>query len=127
MKKYKSFSYNMVGKNIIIGNEIKIAGDYYKFFKSREIKGNVKLLTIKRDSLGDLYVYVVSDDSSDIVEARSVKIVGFDFGLKTFLTSSDGDHIESPLFFKRSSAIIKKRARNLSRKTSQSHHEHARL
>ena len=66
VKKYKSFSYNMVGKGVIVGNEIKIAGDYYRFFKPREVKGNVRLLTIKRDSLGDLYVYVVSDDSSDI-------------------------------------------------------------
>ena len=134
VKKYKSFSYNMAGKNIMIGNKIKIAGDYYKFFKSREVKGNIKLLTIKRDSLGDLYVYVVSDDSSDVIEARSGKIVGFGckarrrhFGLKTFLTSSEGEQIESPLFFKKSSNTIKKRSKNLSRKQSQSKHERARL
>ncbi len=127
VKKYKSFSYNMVGKNIISGNEIKIAGGFYKFFKSREVNGNIKLLTIKRDSLGDLYVYVVSDESSEIIEARSGKIVGFDFGLKTFLTSSDGNHIENPLFFKKSSSTIKKFNKNLSRKKSQSHHERARL
>ena len=127
VKKYKSFSYNMVGKNIIVGNEIKIAGDYYKFFKSREVKGNIKLLTIKRDFLGDLYVYVVSDESPAVVEARSGKIVGFDFGLKTFLTSSDGHHIESPLFFKKSSGIIKKFSKKLSRKESKSHRERSRL
>jgi len=127
VKKYKSFSYNMVGKNIIIGNKIKIAGEFYKFFKSREVQGNIKLLTIKRDSLGDLYVYVVSDESSGIIKARSGKIVGFDFGLKTFLTSSYGNRIESPLFFKKSSTIIKKFNKNLSRKKSQSHHERARL
>jgi len=127
VKKYKSFSYNMVGKNIIIGNKIKIAGEFYKFFKSREVQGNIKLLTIKRDSLGDLYVYVVSDESSGIIKARSGKIVGFDFGLKTFLTSSYGNRIESPLFFKKSSSIIKKFNKNLSRKKSQSHHERARL
>lgn len=127
VKKYKSFSYNMVGKNITVGNKIKIAGDYYKFFKSREIKGNIKLLTIKRDSLGDLYVYVITDESSNIIEARSGKIVGFDFGLKTFLTSSDGTHIESPLFFKKYSDLIKKLSKNLSRKKSQSHRERSRL
>ena len=117
----------MAGKNIIVGSKIKIAGDYYKFFKSREVKGNIKLVTIKRDSLGDLYVYVVSDDSSGIIEARSGKIVGFDFGLRTFLTSSDGNHIESPLLFKKSSGIIKKLSKNFSRKKSQAHHERARL
>ena len=112
----------MVGKNIILGNEIKIAGEFYKFFKSREVRGNIKLLTIKRDSLGDLYVYVVSDESPEIIEARSGKIVGFDFGLKTFLTSSDGDCVESPLFFKKNSSVIKNFNKNLSRKKSQAHH-----
>ena len=107
--------------------KVKIAGDDYKFFKSCEIKGNIKLLTIKRDSLGDLYVYVITDESSNIIEARSGKIVGFDFGLKTFLTSSDGTHIESPLFFKKYSDLIKKLSKNLSRKKSQSHRERSRL
>jgi putative transposase len=35
-RKYRSFSYNMVGSKIINGNTIKIAGNKYKFFKSRE-------------------------------------------------------------------------------------------
>ena len=128
VKKYKSFSYNMVGKNIIIGNRIKIAGDFYKFFKSREIVGNIKLLTIKRDALGDFYVYLVSDESTEIIKTRSGKIVGFDFGLKTFLTSNEGTRIESPLFFKKSSKIIKKLSKKLSHKQSNSHNrERARL
>ena len=60
VKKYKSFSYNMPGKNLISGNVIKLAGGYYKFFKSREIEGQIKVVTVKRDTVGDIYVYLDS-------------------------------------------------------------------
>ena len=49
-RKYRSFSYDMVGKGIIKGNTIKIAKNKYKFFKSREVEGKIKVLTVKRDA-----------------------------------------------------------------------------
>ena len=42
--------------------------------------------------------------------------VGMDFGLKTFLTLSDGTMIRSPEFFKQGTTGIRKANRNLSRK-----------
>ena len=44
------------------------------------------------------------------------KIAGFDFGLKMYLTGSNGHDIESPQFFKRSINAIKRASRNYSRK-----------
>ena len=116
VRKYKSFSYNMPGKNIISGNVIKLAGGYYKFFKSREIQGRVKVVTVKRDAVGDIYVYLVCDVQQEPVEMRTGKSVGFDFGLKTFLTASDGQDINSPYFFMENIKIIRKKSRNLSSK-----------
>ncbi|MBR1658617.1 MAG: transposase, partial [Synergistaceae bacterium] len=116
VRKYKSFSYNMPGKNIISGNVIKLAGGYYKFFKSREIQGQVKVVTVKRDAVGDIYVYLVCDVQQEPVEARTGKSVGLDFGLKTFLTASDGQDINSPYFFMENIKIIRKKSRNLSSK-----------
>ncbi|MBR1437925.1 MAG: transposase [Synergistaceae bacterium] len=116
VRKYKSFSYNMPGKNIISGNVIKLAGGYYKFFKSREIQGQIKVVTVKRDAVGDMYVYLVCDVQQEPVEARTGKSVGFDFGLKTFLTASDGQDINSPYFFMENIKIIRKKSRNLSSK-----------
>jgi putative transposase len=40
--------------------------------------------------------------------SRTGKIVGFDFGLKTFLTASNGEDIESPLFFQQNRTLIRK-------------------
>ena len=50
------------------------------------------------------------------VLARTGKMVGFDFGLKTFLTASDRCDIISPLFFKQNSNFVAKLNRELSRK-----------
>lgn len=105
VKKYKSFTlkarawYKFLG-----GNRVKIGSRVYQFWKSREIEGTVKTLTIKRTPLGELFmVVVVDDDSNPEIEVKTGKIAGFDFGLKTFLTCSDGSQIESPQFFKQSS------------------------
>ena len=69
-----------------------------------------------RDSLGDFYVYIVTDAKDFEVETRTGKSVGFDFGLKTFLTASNGKDIISPLFFAKNSTLIKNACKNLSHK-----------
>lgn len=56
------------------------------------------------------------------------RIAGFDFGLKTFLTVSDGTKIESPQFLKQSLNAIKKASRDHSLKRKGSaNRERARL
>jgi putative transposase len=44
------------------------------------------------------------------------KSVGYDFGLKTFLTSSDYNDIESPLYLINNIKKLKKLSRNFSKK-----------
>jgi putative transposase len=116
--KYKSFTLKQTGYKLLDGNAVMIAGRKYKFFKSRETEGAIKTVTIKRDILNDLYIYFVCETSevNNRVKAGTGKIVGFDFGLKTYLKASDGNDIESPLFFKESQAIVKKLNHALSRK-----------
>ncbi len=72
-------------------------------------------------------VLVVDDGNNPEVEVKTGKIAGFDFGLKTFLTCSDGTKIESPQFFKQSLNAIKKASRQQSKKLkSSSNRERAR-
>jgi len=117
-RKYKSFTLTQAGYRILNGNYIRIGQHTYRYFKSRDIKGNVKTLTIKRDSIGDLYIIITTDinPQSEEVTSRTGKSVGFDFGLKMFLTASNGTDIESPLFFKQSINRIKQANRRLSTK-----------
>jgi putative transposase len=88
----------------------------YKYFKSQDIQGNIKTLTVKRDKLGDIYIHIVTDFIETGTAPRTGEIVGFDFGLKTFLTASNDEDIESPLFFHQNSNAIRKANRNLSKK-----------
>jgi putative transposase len=116
VRKYRSFTLKQTGYKLLDGNRIKIMGNEYKFHKSREVDGIIKTVTVKRDTLGDLYIYIVCEQEEAKIEPRSSKSVGFDFGLITFLTSSDGQDVEAPLFFKENSTKIKKLNRKLSRK-----------
>ena len=117
VKKYKSFTLKQAGYKFLGGNRVKIGQKIYQYWKSREIEGKVKTLTIKRTPLGELFMVVVVDNNDDPeIKFTTGKIAGFDFGLKTFLTCSDDTKIESPQFFKQSFNVIKKANRHHSRK-----------
>ena len=58
----------------------------------------------------------MTDYVNELFALTTGKIVGWDFGLKTFLTGSDGTTIDSPLFFNSSRNRLKCASRNLSSK-----------
>ncbi len=122
VKKYKSFTLKQAGYTINPDNSLRIGDRVYRYHKSREIEGTVKRLTVKRDALGDLYIYIVCETSSNEVLPRTGKSVGYDFGFNMFLTSSDGKDIVSPEFFKHSQREIAKLNQALSRKQRGSNH-----
>ncbi len=117
VRKYKSFTLKQAGYKFLGGNRVKIGSRVYQFWKSREIEGKIKTLTIKRTALGELFLVVVVDgNDAPEIKFTTSKIAGFDFGLKTFLTCSDGTKIESPQFFKQSLNAIRKASRHHSKK-----------
>jgi putative transposase len=117
VKKYKSFTLKQAGYKFLGGNRVKIGSRVYQYWNSREIEGTVKTLTIKRTPLGELFMVVVVDSADEpVVKFETGRIAGFDFGLKTFLTVSDGSKIESPQFLKQSLNAIKKASRQHSKK-----------
>ena len=87
--RYKSFTLKQTGYKLLDGNELVICGQKYKYFKSREIEGKIKTLTVKRDSVNDLWLcFAVEDEAANQVLPRLGNAVGLDFGLKTYLTGS---------------------------------------
>ena len=60
-KKYKSFTLKRAGYKLLEGNRLVIMGRIYKYSKSRDIEGKIKTLTVKRNSLGEVYIYLVCD------------------------------------------------------------------
>ena len=97
-------------------NKVKIWRKTYGFFKSQELKGKVKRVTVKRDWCGDLWIVVLTDWTEVKSLPMTGRAAGFDFGLKTFLTGDDGERIESPQFLKSQMAKYKKLSRRLSKK-----------
>jgi putative transposase len=118
---YKSFTLRQNSIALLDNNKIRLGSRVYKYFKSRDIQGTIKTLTVKRDKLGDIYIYIVTDHVETRVIPRTGKSVGYDFGLKTFLTASDNQDIEAPQFFKQNRTAVAKANRNLSSKKSGSH------
>ena len=117
VKRYTSFTLKQAGWKLLDDNKIYIQGIVYKFFKSREIPTDVKTVTIKRDTLGNLYLYfVVQEEIDQNNQPMTGNSAGFDFGLKTFLVPSIGKDIESPLYFREAMAELKLAQQNMARK-----------
>ena len=127
--KYKSFTLTQSGWTLLPDGRIKIGKRIYRYFNSREVQGTPKRCTIKRDSLGDFYIFIVTDHvDMDPNAVMTGKSAGFDFGLKRYLTGSDFNDVESPEFFKRGMRIIKRKSQTHSRKQKGSkNRERARL
>lgn len=51
--KYKSFTLKQAGYKLLENNQIKIGKRVYRLWKSRDIEGKIKTVTVKRNPLGD--------------------------------------------------------------------------
>ena len=119
VKKYKSFKLKGKVGYKINDNVITINKKNYKFWLSREIDGDIKTLSVKRDTLGDVYLFITLDDCFNPKHTISGKSVGIDFGLKTFLTMYDGsviDKKDAPLHFLKNIDSIRKLSKAVSKK-----------
>ena len=117
VKKYKSFTLKQAGYKFLGGNRVKIGNRVYQYWNSRGIEGTVKTLTIKRTPLGELFMVIVVDGySTPEITFETSKIAGFDFGLKSFLTCSEGFKVENPEFMKTSLNIIRRASKQHSKK-----------
>lgn len=122
-KDYHSFTLKQTGYKLGEDNTIYIHGRKYRYFKSRDVKGKIKTVTVKKMPSGDYYVFVVTDHVRTERPARTGKAVGIDFGLKTFLNLDDGTKIESPEYLKISLKKYKRLSRNYSLKQNGSNNQ----
>jgi putative transposase len=137
VKKDNSFTLKQAGWKLLGGSKIQIQGYSYKFSLPRSITGDIKTVTIKRDNLGQLWVFlsVIEDVPKPVVVStgeRQPKVAcGFGrsvalrhFGLKTFLTDSDGSTYQHPQYLKAELQDIARLNRSLSRKVKGSNNWH---
>ena len=122
VKKYKSFTLKQCSYKFLNENTLFIMKQKYRFHKNQKLEGDIKTVTIKRNALGDIYLFVVCKTDKSKVLLRLGNKIGYDFGLKVFLTASTSpkDDIVSPLFFKTNMNEIKRLCRNISKKKKNS-------
>lgn len=99
--------------NVLTINKIK---KRFKFSYSRPYEGKVKMIRINRDTCNRYSITITTDKEIDTIgKTHDGASVGIDFGLKTYLTLSDGIEYKSPLFFDKYINEIRKRSRRLSK------------
>ena len=81
----------------------------------RTIEGVMKSVTISRTPSGKYFASILCeiDISEPIFEGSEI---GIDYGIKAFITTSEGETIESPKYLRQSEQKLKKLQRSLSKK-----------
>ena len=126
IRKYKSITFKQTGWKLDEEHSlIYIQKQKYRYARSRDIDGKIKTVTVKRDPLGDLYIYLVCELSDKEIKSRTGKSVGFDFGFKgnMLVAENKEDDIKAPSFFKEMKNKIAKANRNLSSKKLKSNNQ----
>lgn len=116
---YKQSGFCLKGNKFTVNKLNKT----FKFFYSRPLRGQVKRVTVKRSPLGDFYLCIITDaEAPRRGKTHDGASVGIDFGLKTYLTISDGTKVKNPEFLKRNLAKLRKASKALSRSVKGSNH-----
>lgn len=114
--KYSSFTLKQKGYSFHNNNNtITIMKRNYKYFSNQEIQGKIKTVTVKRDKLGDFYIFVVVEQEMQEINSHMGNAIGIDFGMKHFLNLDNYLVIDSPEYFKQNLEKLRKAHRKFSR------------
>lgn len=120
---FKQGGYRLEGNSICINKISKT----YRFSLSREYQGKVKTVAFKRSHLNEYYVIITTDAvASHYRKTHHGASVGIDFGLKTYMTMSDGSTVQSPRYLKTDLPKVQQKGRKLSLCKSQSNNRERR-
>ena len=89
------------------------------FFKSREIKGKIKSVTITKNILNQYFISVLTEQEIKY-KKKQKKEIGIDLGLKEFLIDSDGNKTSNPKYYRKLENKLVKVQRTLSRRKKNS-------
>ena len=118
---FKQGGYKLYGNEFVVNKVSK----RFKFFKSRDWDGRVKNIRVLR-SRNEWFIIVVTDaEPRPCGKSHTGASAGIDFGLKTYMTFSDGTHIEAPLFYRQLLNKVRRWQRKLSKAEKGSKHKAA--
>ncbi len=103
--------------------KIRLNGRWYRFALHRPIEGEIIEVQVTRDALGDVYITLTEDYSEVKYEPKTGQAEGFDFGIRDFLTTSDGHREISPMFYKHNAEKLAEAQKVYSRKVKGSNNQ----
>ena len=116
--RYDSFTFPQSGFSIIDGKlKLSKIGEI-KIKQHREIEGQIKTCTIKRD-VDQWYVSFSCEVEPETLDPTG-QSVGIDVGLKSLITLSTGEQVEPPKYLRHSEDKLVKAQRKLSKKQKKS-------
>src|SRR5262249_25352667 len=103
--RYRSITYPQYGNGVEIrGNDLVVSKiGRIKVVWHRPVEGEIKTVSLKRSRTNKWYVTFSVEVAPKRLPPRA-QLVGVDMGLASFLTTSDGEKVENPRFFRRDEA-----------------------
>ncbi|MDP2907505.1 MAG: transposase [Nanoarchaeota archaeon] len=119
--RFKTFTYNQSGFKLVMTGRrcqtlrLSKIGDI-PIHCHRDIKGEIKQITIKHYSSGKWYASIGSELKISIPKCKIRNVVGIDLGLKDVIFDSDGNKVENPHHLKKRTDKLTRLQRGLSKK-----------
>jgi putative transposase len=116
---FKTFTYNQYGFKLIQTGKRCQTLQLSKIGQilircHREVKGNIKQVTVKREQSGKWFASLFTDEKQQPKPNMIQKIVGIDVGLTDIVFDSDGKSVENPRHLKKYSRFLRLRQKKLS-------------
>ncbi|HEV2226125.1 MAG TPA: transposase [Nitrososphaerales archaeon] len=116
-RRYNSITYPQTQKYKIIGGQVTLPKvGKLRVFMHRDPVGEIKTMTVKRDSVGDWYI-IFTMELPDVPQKTPSSAIGIDVGLIKLVQASNGEFVEGRQFYYESEEALKRAQRQLSRKT----------
>ncbi|MDI6737516.1 MAG: RNA-guided endonuclease TnpB family protein [Nanoarchaeota archaeon] len=123
---FKTFTYNQSGFKIIKTGKrhqtlsLSKIGDI-PIRCHREIKGKIKQVTVKKESSGKWFAFVIEELDKELNPIEKIKrVVGLDVGLDNLVYDSDGNAVKNPRHLNKYKERLAKLQRQLSKKKKRS-------
>ncbi|HYX14913.1 MAG TPA: transposase [Nostoc sp.] len=112
----QSYKTNLTNGNIqIIENRLKLPKlGWVRFHKSQDITGKLLNVTISRTPRGK-YIASILCETEIEKYSQVTQNIGLDLGLKSYLTTSNGETVDNPRYYRTQKRKLRKAHKKLSR------------
>jgi putative transposase len=117
-RRYDSITFPSYGDGVRLKDSRLYAQNvgHIKIKRHRPIEGAVKTVTIKREGSKWYAVFTVEHEPAPKAKLTTGSVIGIDVNLENFLTTSDGEVVDNPRWFRCRQRMLARCGRQLSRK-----------